>query len=428
MARGDGINRTSARNMRMTTDKATNAQGHNEREKDSYVNQDIVTERRNMNVHFKTPTDSYTAMFNQMVADGIISTRGLKADAEKYGELIFDVNSAYFYNNGGYDFAKKFYADAYQAAIKIVGGEQYILSAVMHADERNRAMSEALGKDVYHYHLHVVYIPVVEKEIRWSKRCKDEALRGTVKERIIQVSMSKKWDSKPALDENGLELRSKSGKPILKKSYSVLQDDFFNHMRAAGYSDIERGERGSSEEHLTVTQFKVEREQERLADLTEQTQQKEAEAAVLDKKIEKTRQKKVDIESIDKIEARPVILSPSRVSLEKFEYETLATAAKKYYAQEKQEGKLKKLLNDAKKTIADLKAKIESLVTELSAVKAELAQYKSIRGKLRTADLEQENDRLRSRLRTYEEVISHNNLWPYFSRHREKTPTRDDVR
>ena len=55
---------------------------------------------------------------------------------------------------------------------EIVGGEQYLLSAVMHADERNRAMSEALGEDVYHYHLHVVYIPVVEKQIirRWSKR------------------------------------------------------------------------------------------------------------------------------------------------------------------------------------------------------------------------------------------------------------------
>lgn len=301
----------------------------------AYVNQDIVPERKGMNVHFKTPTADYTAMFDQMVADGIISTRGLKAVAEKFGELIFDVNSAYFYNNGGYDFAKQFYAEAYKSAIEIVGGEQYILSAVMHADERNRAMSEALGEDVYHYHLHVVYIPVVEKEIRWSKRCKDESLRGTVKERVMQVSMSKKWGSKPALDEDGQALRTKSGKPVLEKSYSVLQDDFFNHMRAAGYTDIERGERGSSEEHLTVTQFKVEREQERLADLTEQTQQKEAEAAALDKKIEKTRQRKIDIEGIDKIEAKPVMLSPSRVSLEKLEYETLATAAKKYYAQEK---------------------------------------------------------------------------------------------
>ena len=61
----------------------------------------------------------------------------------------------------------------------------------MHADERNRAMSDALGKDVYHYHLHVVYIPVVEKKILWSKRCKDKSLVGTVKETIQQVSMSK---------------------------------------------------------------------------------------------------------------------------------------------------------------------------------------------------------------------------------------------
>lgn len=66
--------------------------------------------------------------------------------------------------------------------------------------------------------------------------------------------------------------------------------------------------------------------------------------------------------------------------------------------QEKQEGKLKKLLKEAKKTIVDLKAKIESLVRELSAVKAELAQYKSVRGQLRTADLGRENDRLRKRI------------------------------
>ena len=97
-------------------------------------------------------------------------------------------------------------------------------------------------------------------------------------------------------------------------------------------------------------------------------------------------------------------------------------------AGQKQENKLKKLLKDAKKTISDLKAKIESLVSELSAVKAELAQYKSVRGKLRTTDLEQENDRLRSRLRTYEDVISRNNLWHFFSGSRGKNRNRDDAR
>ena len=290
MARNDGINRTVARNVNLTASKIANAQRHNEREKESYTNPDIVPERISYNVHFKTPTGSYTEMFEQMKSDGVISTRGLKEDANLYGELVFDVNSAYFYNHGGYEFAKQFYADAYKAAVEIVGGEQYILSAVMHADERNRAMSEALGEDVYHYHLHVVYIPVVEKQILWSKRCKDKSLVGTVKETIMQVSSSKKWQSKPALDENGNPMLTAKGKPILKKSYSVLQDDFFSAMRVAGYTDVERGERGSTEEHLTVTQFKVQAEQERLETVTNLVVQ--AEQTLEDTQAAADRQKK----------------------------------------------------------------------------------------------------------------------------------------
>ena len=276
MARNDGIDRTVARNQDLETPAdVAKVQEHNEREKDSYSNQDVAPERTALNVHFKSPTDDYVKMFEQMEQDGVISTRGLKPDAIKYGELVFDVNSAYFYNYGGYEFAKQFYADAYKAAVEIVGGEQYILSAVMHADERNRAMSEALGEDVYHYHLHVVYIPVVEKQILWSKRCKDEALRGTIKEVITQVSRSKKWESKPVLGEDGNPMLNAKGKKILKSSYSVLQDDFFNFMRNAGYTDVERGERGSTEEHLTVTQFKVQAEQQRLEAVTGQVAQAE---------------------------------------------------------------------------------------------------------------------------------------------------------
>ena len=275
MARNDGIDRTSVRNLAISDKAVGNTQQHNEREKDSYRNPDIIPQRTVWNVHFKKPTASYTDLFAQLEADGIISTRGLKPDATHYCELVFDVNSAYFDNHGGYEFAKQFYEDAYKAAVQIVGGEQYILSAVMHADEINRAMTEALGREVYHYHLHVVYVPVVEKQILWSKRCKDKALVGTVKETVMQVSRSKKWASKPLLDDAGKPVLQKNGKPVLKKSYSVLQDDFFNYMRNAGYTDVERGERGSTEEHLTVTQFKVQREQERLDNLTSQIDQKE---------------------------------------------------------------------------------------------------------------------------------------------------------
>ena len=66
MARGDGIDRTNARNMRLTETKIGNTQQHNEREKDSYVNQDIVLERTPLNVHFKTPSAGYREMFARM--------------------------------------------------------------------------------------------------------------------------------------------------------------------------------------------------------------------------------------------------------------------------------------------------------------------------------------------------------------------------
>ena len=420
MARGDGIHRTNARNMRLTAARIGNAQQHNEREKGSYVNQDIVPERTRLNIHFKKPTAGYAEMFEQMKEDGIISTRGLKEDAFLYGELVFDVNTAYFHNHGGYDFAKQFYTDAYKSAIEIVGGEQYILSAVMHADERNRAMSDALGQDVYHYHLHVVYIPVVEKQILWSKRCKDKSLVGTVKEIIQQVSMSKKWASKPALDENGTPILSTKSKPVLKKSYSVLQDDFFRYMRDAGYDDVERGERGSSEEHLTVTQFKVQQEQARLAELTEQNRQQEQQAAALGKQIKKIQNQQVDVATIEKIESKPIPFS-TKIAVEREDFEHLSTLAKKYVAAEKKESKLQKTLDAANRLIAKLKA-------EIAGLKQELSEYKSVRSKLRAAELERENTELRGKVRSYEDVIQRNNLWRFFHPHREKAVTRDEAR
>ena len=438
MARGDGIHRTSARNAKLADADVSKTQGHNEREKESYSNQDIVPERTPMNVHFKTPTAGYTEMFEQMVADGTISTRGLKADADMFGELVFDVNSAYFYNHGGYDFAKQFYEDAYKAAVKIVGGEQYILSAVMHADERNRAMSDALGQDVYHYHLHVVYVPVVEKEIKWTKRCKDPSLVGTVKERIMQVSMSKKWESQPVLGEDGEPLKTKTGKAVLKQSYSVLQDDFFEYMRAAGYTDVERGERGSSEEHLTVTQFKVLKEQERLSELQETKTEIQSEIAELqeahaketeklDKTKERIQKQKLDLKRIDEIEAKPTLIG-NKVTVDKDDFDMVITSAKKHITQEKKESALQEALDAAHKLIAELKNTIADLTKKLSVATKELAEYKSVRGQFRTADLQQENDRLRSRLRTYEDVISRNNLWHFFSGSRGKNRIRDDAR
>ena len=169
---------------------------------------------------------------------------------------------------------------------------------------------------------------------------------------------------------------------------------------------IEWEQKGEHREHLSVLEFKRETRKEELAEL-EQT-------------IERVQQQQVSIQAVEQIEAKPVPLT-SKVAIEREDYQNLVTAAQKYVAQEKQEGKLKKRLKEAKKTITELKAK-------LAAATKELAEYKSIRGQLRAADLEKENNSLRSKLRTYEDVISRNNLWSYFSRRKENVRTQDDAR
>ena len=362
MARNDGVDRTSVRNLAVSDKAVGNTQQHNEREKDSYRNPDIIPQRAAWNVHFKKPTASYTDLFAQLETAGTISTRGLKPDATHYCELVFDVNSAYFDNHGGYEFAKQFYEDAYKAAVQIVGGEQYILSAVMHADEINRAMTEALGREVYHYHLHVVYVPVVEKQILWSKRCKDKALVGTVKETVMQVSRSKKWASKPLLDESGKPVLQKNGKPVLKKSYSVLQDNFFNYMRNAGYTDVERGERGSTEEHLTVTQFKVQREQERLDTLTAQADQQKQSLAAIQKKSTLTKNALIHAQDVATLGKKTLL---GNYSLTEEEFSQLKSQAAHGFMVDVENRQLKQQLSAAQQNSINWQTRYRNLRNEV---------------------------------------------------------------
>ena len=210
-----------------------------------------------------------------MIDDGVVSTRGLKPDAKVFDEFVFDINTEYFEAHGGYEYAKQFYEDVYHFAEKEMGGSQYIISAVMHADEKNEGLSLQLGNDIYHYHLHVIALPVVEKQVKYSTKCKDKALIGTVKETIHQISHSKKWKSLQVVDEYGNLKYTEKGKPFLIPSYSLLQDRYFEHMQNAGYNDFERGIRGSTAEHLSVLEYKIKQDLltvEMLGDMIEEKQ------------------------------------------------------------------------------------------------------------------------------------------------------------
>ena len=159
-------------------------------------------------------------------------------------------------------YAKQFYEEAFHFIEEKFGAEN-VISAVMHADEINVAATEELGKEIYHYHLHAMVLPVVEKEIQWSKRCKDENVTGTVKEVVHQISHSKKWKSDiPLTDEKGNPLLRKNGKPMFRASYSILQDELFNYMTEREFKGFQRGEYGSTAEHLTSLQYQIKQDKE----------------------------------------------------------------------------------------------------------------------------------------------------------------------
>lgn len=243
---------------------------HIERKNESYENMNVDLSRTQMNVCFKGCGElTYNEYLDELIAAGTVSLKGLKPDATVFDEMIMDINTDYFEQNGGYEYACRFYEEAFHFAEKIYGKDN-IISAVMHADELNVAMTEKYGRPIYHYHLHVMALPVVDKEVRWSKRCKDPKLVGKVKEIIHQVSHSKKWRSAKALDENGNPILNSKGKPTYHKSYGVLQDRFFEHMQSAGFTGFVRGERGSTAENLTSLEYKIKQEQKKLERISEQ--------------------------------------------------------------------------------------------------------------------------------------------------------------
>ncbi|HPK16822.1 MAG TPA: hypothetical protein PKW41_12560 [Clostridia bacterium] len=190
-----------------------------------------------------------------------------------------------------------------------------IRGRIQHAD-KERIISVA-ERHVQHYHLHVVYVPIVEKEIKWSKRCKDKALVGTIREVIRQVSHSKKWKSERITDEHG-NVR-------LIPSYSLLQDRFFEHMKNAGYNDIERGERHSAEANLAVAEFKARQEQARAQELERNNDLAERQLNELNAELNVTAKTANTIHEIESMGSKTLF---GKIELSPKEHSTLTALAK----------------------------------------------------------------------------------------------------
>ena len=376
-------NYSVARVVTYTKQSIGKAERHNERKNQTYSNMNVDLEQTKNNIHYKTCDKSYNERLKELVDTGKVSLRGLKDNAKVFDELVLDINSDYFEKHGGYDFAKKFYEEAYHFAEKEYGADN-IISAVMHADEQNIALTEEYGKPIYHYHLHVIAIPVVKKEIKYSKRTKDKSLVGKVKETIMQVSHSKKWKSQKALDNEGNEILNDKGKPILIKSYSLLQDRFYKYMSDNGYKDFIRGEKGSTAEHLSDMEFKAKKEREKLEAITDKIKEQQTKFAETTSAIEDSEKRKSqaqqelneikkDIDNykgykgdIDNIDVGKSKLFGKRVELDTDDYQNLVKYAKKGVIADIEITKLKEENSKLKHDFNELKEKTRDFMRAIA--------------------------------------------------------------
>ena len=361
---------------------------HNRR---TYIAENVDQTRTHLNIEYcYTPIEqAYHELFDEAQAEYNAKQKRKDRRIEKYYEKIC---------NG--DQEKPFYEVIFQVGNKDDMGAasengalaKEILDKFYHSFlERNPQLhvySAHLHMDEATPHLHIDFIPFTTG----SKR-----------------GLSTRVSLKQALADQGItsEGRSLTERDLwVQKEKKALAEIMLEH-------GIEWEQKGEHKEHLSVLEFKREKRKEELAEL--------------EQSIERVQQKQVSIKAVEQIEMKPLPLT-SKVAVDKEDFQNLVTAAQKFVVQEKQESRLKRLLKDAKKTISDLKVKVDSLVAELDSVKGELAQYRSTRGQLRTTELEQDNDYLRRKIRTYEEVISRNNLWTYFSKSKSKNQARDGSR
>ena len=141
-----------------------------------------------------------------------------------------------------------------------------------------------------------------------------------------------------------------------------MGDRYFEHMKSAGFEGFERGERGSTTEHLEVLEYKTKKQTERLDKITKQIEKKETKIDKLNEKIEVKTKASATVDEIDAM-GKPAILGGIVTSAD--DMKKLKTLAKKGAT--------------ADEKISAERKKRQAAVNECEKLKSELAKEKGKR-------------------------------------------------
>ena len=240
-----------------------------ERTAKSHRNEDIDSDRTPLNYYFKKSESGLNAQWKKTV-QALNATFKETKKAVAFEGVIITSDRAFFENLGyvpGEPLPlelQKFFADSYaflKRQIGYHGGDQNILSAVVHLDEATP-------------HLQLYYIPVVDEGRKkvYAKGADGKVLRN------------EKGSPVQAKDKNGKSLyeRTRLEQPKIcssefweqrgaQASFGNLQDEF--HEQVSRYYGLERGEVGSSKKHTTKYQWQKRQQERELAEQTEALKQ-----------------------------------------------------------------------------------------------------------------------------------------------------------
>ena len=196
------------RNANYKRDNLPGLYKHNERKNTNYSNKDINKNNSINNYSIKQCNTTYSKAIKQLIDEN-----DLKCRITSYTNLVCEfiiTSDKEFFDSIGEDETKRYFQTAYDFVANYKNlGEKYILSAKVHMDESTP-------------HLHLVFVPVVQKLDKKSGN------------KINKIACSDYWKG--------------------KNSYQQLQDNFYQYITNNGFV-LERG-KTRNVEHLSTEKLK----------------------------------------------------------------------------------------------------------------------------------------------------------------------------
>ena len=181
---------------------------HNERKNTNYSNKDINKNNSINNYSIKQCNTTYSKAIKQLIAEN-----DLKCRITSYTNLVCEfiiTSDKEFFDSIGENETKRYFQTAYNFVANYKNlGRKYILSAKVHMDESTP-------------HLHLVFVPVVSKLDKKSRK------------QVKKIACSEYWKG--------------------KDSYKQLQDNFYKYIVDNGFN-LERGQ-SKKVEHLSTEKLK----------------------------------------------------------------------------------------------------------------------------------------------------------------------------